>query len=102
MRMRPWQVSITHGCVAWGESWAEDVRRAFAALGWTVTGLGPTCSSTHVEDDFLSLTSAVAPFDPAVLAETLSHLGVHGGEYEYSDGVERHRREWTAVIDGQW
>ncbi|HEV3261357.1 MAG TPA: hypothetical protein VG013_31180, partial [Gemmataceae bacterium] len=66
--MQPWRVSITHRCVPWGDGWEADVRRAFAALGWTVTSLGPTGSSTHVEDDFLNLTSSSTKFDPAVLA----------------------------------
>jgi hypothetical protein len=100
--MQPWRVSITHCCVAWSESWSADVRRAFAALGWTVTSLGAAGSSTHVEEDYLNLTSDRAAFDQAVLADVLSELGVFQGEYEYRDGGESHRRAWRAVIDGAW
>src|SRR5262245_14428781 len=100
--VRPWNVAITHCCVGWGRSWAADVRRAFAALEWTVTDLGAVGSSTHVEDDFLYLTSTTAPFDPAVLADVLAQLGVSGGEYEYTDGVDSSRHEWDAVIDERW
>jgi hypothetical protein len=64
--------------------------------------MGPTGSSTHVEDDFLNLTSSTAPFDPAVLVDVLSQLGIHGGDYGYDDGIETYRRDWSAVIDEAW
>jgi hypothetical protein len=34
-----------------------DVRQAFADLGWTVTILGPSGSSTNVDEDYLRIES---------------------------------------------
>jgi hypothetical protein len=100
--MRPWDISITHRCVPWGEGWEADVRQAFAAVGWTVTSIGPTGSSTHVEEDYLALTSSSKEFDPAVLMDVLSQLGVHRVDFIEQDGDRFTTRSWTAVIDERW
>src|SRR5262245_26177385 len=100
--MRPWEISVTHCCVPWGDAWEADVRRAFAAVGWTVTAMGPTGSSTHVEDDYLALASSSREFDPAALMDVLSQLGVHQVEYVERNGDTVTTRSWKAVIDEHW
>jgi hypothetical protein len=100
--MQPWSISVTHSCVVWGDVWETDVRQAFAAVGWTVTAMGPTCSSTHVEDDYLALTSSSKDFDPAILMDVLSQLGVHRVEYTEENGGTVTFRYWEAVIDEHW
>jgi hypothetical protein len=64
--------------------------------------MGPTGSSTHVEEDSLELTSSVKEFDPAVLMDVLSQLGVHQVEYTARDGDTFTPRSWTAVLDEHW
>jgi hypothetical protein len=100
--MKPWEISVTHCCVPWGDAWEADVRRALAAIGWTVTSMGATGSSTHVEEDSLTLTSSTTEFDPVVLMDVLSQLGVHSVEYVEQDGNTFTTRHWTAVIDEHW
>ena len=78
------------------------MRRAFAAVGWTVTAMGATGSSTHVEEDYLVLASSRTEFDPAVLMDVLSQLGVHEVEYDERQGNTFTTRSWTAVIDEHW
>jgi hypothetical protein len=100
--MKPWRVSITDFCVGWRYAWSEDVCRAFAPLGWTVSSHGPRSSSTEDDIDYLVLTSSSTPFDPEVLTDVLSQLGVRGGKYEYRDEERRHRHEWETGIDARW
>ncbi|HZT78757.1 MAG TPA: hypothetical protein VFA26_00925 [Gemmataceae bacterium] len=100
--MQSWEISVTHRCVPWGDAWEADVRRAFAAIGWMVTSMGATCSSTHVEEDYLTLASSRKEFDPAVLMDVLSRLGVHQVEYIEDNGGQTHFREWKATIDEYW
>jgi hypothetical protein len=100
--MRPWEISLTHRCVCWGDAWEADVRQAFAAIGWIVTSMGPTGSSTHVEDDRLALASSSKEFDPAVLMDVLSQLGVHSVEYVEEDGNTCTFRNWAATLDEHW
>jgi hypothetical protein len=57
-------------------AWLEGVRRAFAGLGWSVTGQGPTMSSTNVEEDELGLESDGAPLDRAALEAALARAGI--------------------------
>jgi hypothetical protein len=100
--MQPWNISVTHCCVNWGEAWEADIRRALAAVGWTVTSLGPTGSSTHVEEDHLEIASASKELSPTVLMDVLSQLGVHQVEYIDRDGDTFTTRSWSAVIDEHW
>jgi hypothetical protein len=100
--MKPWRVSITDFRVDWRCAWSEDVCRAFAPLGWTVSSLGPTGSSTEDEIDYLVLTSSSTPFDPETLTDVLSHLGVRTGTYEYRDEEIRQRHGWETAIDAPW
>jgi hypothetical protein len=59
------------------EAWLENVRRAFAELGWTVTAQGPTGSSTNVDEDYLSIETDEGPvLDRAALKRVLERVGI--------------------------
>jgi hypothetical protein len=57
-------------------AWMEQVRRAFADLGWTVTAQGPTGSSTNVDEDYLSIESDGGALDRAALKSVLERVGI--------------------------
>jgi hypothetical protein len=57
-------------------AWMDQVRRAFADLGWTVTAQGPTGSSTNVDEDRLSIESDGAAVDLVALKGLLEQIGI--------------------------
>jgi hypothetical protein len=93
------QIRITHSCefTKGGyagdpeyEAWMVEVRKAFAALGWAVTGQGPAQSSTHVEEDYLGLESDDGKLDPATLDRVLAQVGILSADYDGDvDGLRR-------------
>ena len=86
------------GC---GPDWEDDVRRAFAKRGWTVTRIGPAGSSTHVEDDWIGLRSDGPEMDPATLGNLLTELGLTASEYTFEHRPLGHKAE-TFVNDKWW
>jgi hypothetical protein len=95
------QILITYGCgyTKGGyagepgyEAWMQEVRRAFAALGWAVTGQAPTQSSTHPEEDYLCLESDDGKLDQVALEQALAQVGILAAEYDGDvDGLKRSR-----------
>jgi hypothetical protein len=78
----------------------EGVRKAFAAVGWIVTGQGPTQSSTHVEEDYLCLECAHGKLDQATLDRVLAQVGILSAEYD--GDIEGLERPATITIDAEW
>jgi hypothetical protein len=85
------------GC---GPDWEEDVRRAFAQRGWTVTAIGPSGSSTHVEDDWIELRSDGRELEPAALGHLLTELGLTAGEYSLDLTGFGHKA--ATFVNGPW
>src|SRR6516225_8084312 len=107
--MQKRQIRITHSCGytkgAYAgdpeyEAWMEGVRKAFAAVGWIVTGQGPTQSSTHVEEDYLCLECAHGKLDQATLDRVLAQVGILSAEYD--GDIEGLERPATITIDAEW
>jgi len=61
--------------------WMEKVRGVFADLGWTVTSQGPTCSSTNVDEDYLSIESEGGDLDRADLTVAMERAGFSATYY---------------------
>jgi hypothetical protein len=80
-----------------GSAWEEDVRRAFAALGWTVTAIGPM-PNTHY--DWIELRSDGRELEPATLGNLLTELGLTAGEYTFD--LQGFKHMAPTFVDADW
>jgi uncharacterized protein (TIGR02996 family) len=82
--------------------WDERLRKTFAALGWTVTGYGPTQSATHPEEDYLSLESEGGTIEFATLKKTLQELSFGADDnWSYRGDINGLRINRSRTIDGK-
>jgi hypothetical protein len=97
------QIGITtwFGYSPIGTDWEEDIRRAFAKLGWTVISIGPAQSATHPEEDWIELRSNGPEMVPATLANVLTEHGLTASEYSFDYKPLGHKAE-TFVTDKWW
>jgi uncharacterized protein (TIGR02996 family) len=83
-------------------NWDERLRQTFAALGWTVTGYGPTQSSTHPEEDYLCLESEGGTIEFATLKKVLQELSFGADDnWSYHGDINGLRINRSRTIDGK-
>jgi hypothetical protein len=82
----------------WGApAWQEDVRRAFAGLGWTVSSIGPMPNTDY---DWIEMRSDGRELEPATLGNVLTELGLTSGKYAFD--LHGFGHEALTFVDADW
>lgn len=77
--------------------WEQDVRRVFAAIGWTVGSIGPMPNTDY---DWIEMHSDGRELEPATLGNLLTELGVTSGEYAFD--LHGFGHEALKFVDADW